>query len=89
MLMEEWQSWPTVLRAYTAAQHLGLITAGELFTVGEPFGQLASPLLSWRALCSKILEKRVLASPMSLPFHSWRAKSNQGFANCEKAYGQL
>ena len=45
MLMGEWQSWPTVLRAYTAAQHLGLITVGELFTVGEPFGQLASPLL--------------------------------------------
>ena len=59
MLMGEWQSWPTVLRAYTAAQHLGLITVGELFTVGEPFGQLASPLLSWRALCSEILETRV------------------------------
>ena len=45
MIMGDWQSWPTVLRAYTAAQHLGLITVGEIFTVGEPFAQLASPLL--------------------------------------------
>jgi len=61
---------------------LALSQLASFFTFAELF-------YSWRALCFKMMEKRVLASPVGLPAVKKLAKSKQGFANCEKAYGQL